>query len=164
MIRNKHYKNKYLKITGSEIVYPYEIGEHIYNMTRTVEDYNFDQVETVESLASSSIYVVLQSDPPTINYDQRIEEATPILSGSVYIQDWIISSASLEEIDKTKQLRWRHIRNKRQTLLEESDWTQCQDSPITGSKLTEWQTYRQSLRDITNQDDPFSINWPTKPE
>ena len=69
-----------------------------------------------------------------------------------------------EEVEETKQLRWGYIRNQRQTLLEESDWTQYQDSPITGSKLAEWQTYRQSLRDITNHDNPFSINWPTKPE
>jgi hypothetical protein len=34
------------------------------------------------------------------------------------------------------------------------------DYPIT----EEWRTYRQALRDITNQSSPFTITWPTKPE
>jgi len=57
------------------------------------------------------------------------------------------------------------LREYRDRKLAESDWTNVQDSPITGSKLTEWQTYRQSLRDIT---DTYSniqeVVWPTKPE
>jgi len=27
-----------------------------------------------------------------------------------------------------------------------------------------WATYRQELRDITTQSDPFNIIWPSKPE
>ena len=51
----------------------------------------------------------------------------------------------------------------RNQLLAASDWTQMNDTPISGSKLTEWQTYRQSLRDITTQSNPFEVTWPTKP-
>jgi hypothetical protein len=49
------------------------------------------------------------------------------------------------------------------TLLSQSDWTQFIDSPIRGSSLNAWQTYRQSLRDITSQENPFSLSWPTRP-
>jgi len=56
----------------------------------------------------------------------------------------------------------------RDSLLNESDWTQMPDSPLTDAKKTEWATYRQSLRDapvanasITNIDDAV---WPTKPQ
>ncbi len=42
------------------------------------------------------------------------------------------------------------IRSKRDVLLKESDWVVLPHSPITGSKLEEWITYRQELRDITN--------------
>lgn len=56
------------------------------------------------------------------------------------------------------------LRRYRDKKLAESDWTNVQDSPVTGSKLTEWQTYRQQLRDIT---DTYSniqeVVWPTKP-
>ena len=164
MIRNKNYKNKYLKIADSEVIYPYDISEYIYYKTREETTYDFDFEETVENLASSSIYIVLQSEPPTINYNQEIEEVEPIPSGSVYIQNWVTSSAAPEVVQETIRLEWDNVRYKRQDLLQKSDWTQYQDSPITGSKLVEWQTYRQSLRDVTNQENPFNVIWPTKPE
>ena len=56
-----------------------------------------------------------------------------------------------------------YLRKFRDNLLAQSDWTQFQDSPITGSALTDWQTYRQGLRDVTTQSDPYNIVWPTKP-
>jgi len=42
-----------------------------------------------------------------------------------------------------------HIRNKRNELLAACDWTQAADSPLSEEKKTEWATYRQQLRDIT---------------
>ena len=40
------------------------------------------------------------------------------------------------------------MRTARNDLLAQSDWTQLADSPLTGSKKTEWETYRQALRDF----------------
>jgi hypothetical protein len=40
------------------------------------------------------------------------------------------------------------LRTVRDGLLTKSDWTQTADSPLSGSKKTEWATYRQSLRDL----------------
>lgn len=59
---------------------------------------------------------------------------------------------------------WENIRSRRDVELKDSDWTQLPDSPFTEEKKTEWSVYRQQLRDITNQLDPTSIIWPTKPE
>ena len=59
------------------------------------------------------------------------------------------------------------LRQTRNQLLLESDWTHGIDSPLDSSKKTEWQTYRQSLRDITSGissvTDVENITWPTKP-
>ena len=66
------------------------------------------------------------------------------------------------------------LRMWRNRLLAESDWTQMPDSPLTDSQKTQWATYRQSLRDMT---DTYStvpldkkgymdwekVTWPTKP-
>ena len=60
------------------------------------------------------------------------------------------------------------LRQRRNLLLSDSDWTQGADSPLSSSKKTEWQTYRQALRDLpTTYPNPTSkddIVWPTKPE
>jgi hypothetical protein len=47
-------------------------------------------------------------------------------------------------------------------LLIECDWTVLPDSPI-GEKVNEWIVYRQELRNVTNQANPFFISWPTQP-
>ena len=60
--------------------------------------------------------------------------------------------------------RWVEIRAQRSKLLTDSDWTQGNDSPLPTSKKTEWQIYRQALRDLpTTGADPDAITWPTKP-
>ena len=58
---------------------------------------------------------------------------------------------------------WDEVRRKRNDKLYNSDWTQSSDSPLSDAKKTEWATYRQSLRDVTNQSDPLNITWPTEP-
>ena len=56
---------------------------------------------------------------------------------------------------------WQEVRNRRTRLLQESDWTQLPDVPLATKEA--WATYRQALRDITEQPDPFNIAWPTPP-
>jgi hypothetical protein len=53
------------------------------------------------------------------------------------------------------------IREERNRLLKESDWTQVLDAPVDRQA---WATYRQMLRDITKQQEfPLNIIFPTKP-
>jgi hypothetical protein len=59
------------------------------------------------------------------------------------------------------------IRSKRKRLLDNSDWTQAADSPLSDTAKAEWAAYRQQLRDLP--DDQGSVNsiddvvWPTSP-
>ena len=59
--------------------------------------------------------------------------------------------------------QWVQIRGLRDSKLLECDWTVLPDVPLTAEKKAEWETYRQALRDITTQPDPFNITWPTPP-
>ena len=72
------------------------------------------------------------------------------------------------------------LRGRRTMLLQESDWTQFADSPLSDSKKAEWAIYRQALRDLPNNNpDPKweknsegkedntilpDVTWPNKPE
>ena len=40
------------------------------------------------------------------------------------------------------------VRNKRNELLAQSDWTQLPDSPLSQTKKNAWSKYRQQLRDM----------------
>jgi hypothetical protein len=59
------------------------------------------------------------------------------------------------------------IRQERNNLMGRSDWTQIPDAPLTEEKKTEWQVYRQQLRDFpADNADAINFNrltWPTKP-
>lgn len=59
------------------------------------------------------------------------------------------------------------LRQQRDGRLKDSDWTQVPDSPLSDSKKTEWQTYRQALRDLptnySSSDAIEDINFPTPP-
>lgn len=53
----------------------------------------------------------------------------------------------------------------RDSLLAETDWTQTLDAPITKECSSAFRTYRQALRDITEQKGyPHTITWPEKPK
>ena len=60
--------------------------------------------------------------------------------------------------------QWKIVRFQRDKKLQACDWTVLPDVPMDAPKRTEWETYRQSLRDVTSQPDPFNITWPTPPE
>jgi hypothetical protein len=75
-----------------------------------------------------------------------------------------VRQKTTEEMDSEIESKWIEIRSQRNILLMECDWTQLPDSPLTNQKQTEWQIYRQSLRDMTNADSPYGISWPPKPE
>jgi hypothetical protein len=62
----------------------------------------------------------------------------------------------------TVEATWAAVREKRDFRLIASDWTQLPDVPL--STKAAWAEYRQALRDVTEQPDPFNIIWPTPPQ
>ena len=154
--------NNFLKISGSDIIYPYDINEHIANNPSTYAKlYSFEDDETTETLISSSIFCVVESDTiVSHSLYQYATEVTPVQSGSVYVKTYSIQNLSTQEIDEAIEYKWNYLRKKRDKLLSETDYLALQDTtPLT----EEWTIYRQSLRDVTNQSDPFNVSWPTKP-
>ena len=54
------------------------------------------------------------------------------------------------------------VRNDRDRLLAETDWTQAADIPQ--ATKDKWMPYRQALRDVPEQTGfPFEVVWPVKP-
>jgi|TARA_B100001093_G_C26635846_1_gene930884 hypothetical protein len=150
----------YLKVSGSTITYPYSVQ----NLKNENPSISFPTIIADSLLESFNIYKV---ETKSSGYDsddtKDVTEVTPTLSGSVYVQTYNITDADEETINKRREIKWSEVRSNRDSLLSECDWTQFNDSPISGSTLTDWQTYRQSLRDITNQSTPYDITWPNRP-
>lgn len=146
----------YLRIIDNEITYPYSLQQfRVDNRT-----YTFPLVIPTETLSEFGVFEV-QITPKPNDYTQNISEGTPILTDGVYYQNWVQIDASNSEKEFRLEIKWSEIRELRNQLLTECDWTQLGD--VSESIKTSYQSYRQDLRDITNQSDPFSIVWPEKP-
>ena len=64
--------------------------------------------------------------------------------------------------DGKEERAWKALRETRNQLLKDSDWTQIPDCTVDQAA---WATYRQALRDLPeNTADVFNPVWPTKPE
>ncbi len=99
-----------------------------------------------------------------INSNQFYDGSDFVIEEDEVVEYQKVRNKTPEEIEEELNGQWTAIRYRRNEFLLECDWTQLQDSPLSEQKQQEWQTYRQSLRDITEQPDPFNIVWPTKPE
>ena len=67
----------------------------------------------------------------------------------------------IDPLEWAANYKWNRLRETRDGLLFQSDWTQVSDAPIDA---TAWATYRQALRDLpANTADPANPTWPTKP-
>jgi len=146
----------YLRIINDTINYPYDIP----TLRASHPNVSFPANLTNEVLAEWSMYVVTPTPMPN-DYTKNISEGTPVLTDGVYYQNWVVVDATQEEIDYRIENQWFIVRTQRNELLTECDWTQLVDIPTETREL--WQSYRQTLRDITSQSNPFFINWPVKP-
>ena len=66
--------------------------------------------------------------------------------------------------DPSEQLAAETIRAQRDALLASCDWTQMPDSPLDADTKAAYQTYRQELRDVPQQEGfPETVEWPELP-
>jgi hypothetical protein len=146
----------YLRIVNNQTVYPYSLQKLREDNPRT----SFPS-EFTESLMNEYNIFEVRATPKPNDYTKNVIEETPILIEGVYYQNWVQNSASQSEIDNRIENKWEEIREIRNELLKDCDWTQLGDIP--SETKTAWQSYRQELRDITSQSNPFNIEWPVKP-
>lgn len=99
--------------------------------------------------------------PPPFDYRKDVSEGAPVLVGGGWTRNWVITDASADELVARLSAQWAVVRAQRNAKLTACDWTQLPDAPVDA---TAWAVYRQELRDITLQTDPFNIVWPQEPE
>lgn len=73
----------------------------------------------------------------------------------------VVAGQVVRRVETPQQLAQKATMQRNQ-LLAASDWTQLPDVPLETKEA--WATYRQALRDITDQPGyPLDIAWPTPP-
>ena len=125
---------------------------------------------------------VLQAPEPSNTDPLKTIRLNGVVQDSLgnWVQNWevvdLFTDTTIEGVTTTKVQheeafmarrnteRWTQVRSQRDSLLKDTDWLSIRAADTATPMPTEWSTYRQALRDVTEQSDPFNIVWPTKPE
>jgi len=110
---------------------------------------------SLDWIAEAGYYVISVWKPYDHSTEKLVSAAPHLYDGMCCLVD--VEPLTAEELQAKVDTQWAMIRNQRNQMLKDTDWTQLEDSPVDKAK---WATYRQALRDITTQDDPFKITWP----
>jgi len=138
--------------------YPYSIGD----LRRDNPNTSFPRNPSNEMLATWDVFPV--KDHPAPTFDEATEncnQVNPALENGEWVMTWEVTPASVEEIAERLERKSNDVRQQRNQLLIDCDWTQLPDAPVD---FTAWATYRQTLRDITEDVNfPWKTIWPQKP-
>jgi hypothetical protein len=111
----------------------------------------------LQSLIGPVVFVdSLESDCNSKYWDGQKLVSKPTSPGANYQFDY-----SLKQWVPDFAAAWDGVRDQRNQLLQQSDWTQLPDVPIDTKEA--WAVYRQALRVVTDPPDPFNIVWPVAP-
>ena len=140
----------YAKISDGVVEqYPHTIGDLRRENPRT----SFPETVSDGILRDYGLVTVQKTPQP--NFDpitHCVRETTPLQQAGTWMQQWTTEPYP-DAADR--------IRGHRNHLLAETDYMALSDTTLT----PEWATYRQALRDITEQQGfPLSVSWPVKPE
>ena len=132
--------------------------EDVEGRLRQLGDYQAEGVYNIK-------YYVSKRDSEIVDVEAHTDEDGNDVA-TTYVQTHFVGDDSAKDARILAE-EWTQIRAERDRLLAESDWTQANDTPLASGKVTEWGTYRTSLRDLPSDQSSKTkysdITWPTKP-
>ena len=94
----------------------------------------------------------------TTKPDQKLTKVDVYVEGGK-AYDCKVEATTTDERTTLINSQWQNIRFERDEKLKETDWRASSDLTLSEA----WKNYRQALRDVPSQSDPFAITWPTEP-
>lgn len=115
---------------------------------------SFPSVMSDESMSYWSVYPCIEGSVPALGECEQAVRTDITLVKGTWTQNF---SKEYWPLNQAEQ----YVREKRATLLADTDWMALSDVTLSAS----WSLYRQNLRDITLQVGfPYNVSWPVKPE
>jgi len=107
------------------------------------------------------------SENNVVELVENLSYTTPTQKLSIvdaYVQDGKaynvrVENTTAEEQTALTDQKWIAIRLERNRRLQITDWRASSDLTLSD----DWKTYRQALRDVPTQSDPYNITWPSAP-
>lgn len=137
-----------------------ETGEIVTNLAAQFPNTSLPVSLTQDDFDALGIDPVFEAPQPEHTQFQVVyRDGVEQIEGKWYTK-YGVSDMDQEAIDAMTAAQWESVRAERNKKLADCDWTQLPDAPVDAAA---WAAYRQELRDITTQTDPFNITWPTEP-
>ena len=115
--------------------------------------------EIINSLAADVVFEGPQAQPT--RYQVAFADGVHEVNGKWYTK-YSVADLDAEAIAAKDAEQAKAVREDRNKRLAETDWTQLTDAPVVNNAV--WGTYRQNLRNITEQSGfPWEVTWPVKP-
>jgi hypothetical protein len=105
---------------------------------------------------------VFESPTPTTTRYQTAYKDGVEFKNNKWMWKWVVSEMDAETKATKDAEQAKSMRDQRNKLIAECDWTQVEDSPVDKES---WAAYRQDLRDVPAQKGfPWNVAWPEMPE
>jgi hypothetical protein len=115
---------------------------------------------TLKSFDAEVVFEGPQAQPT--RYQVAYRNGVELIDGKWYTK-YSVSDMTAEAKTALDASQAKSIRDQRDRLIAETDWTQGKD--IADSVSAKYTTYRQALRNVPTQSGfPWTVQWPTKPE
>lgn len=148
----------YVKTTldGALEQYPYTLADLRLAHPNT----SWPKAISDELAAEFGVIPVTPAEQPSANYQFNLER-TAVKQGAEWLEQWIETPATPEQIAERTAAKANEVRTERNERLFGSDWTQLADNT---ADTNAWAAYRQALRDLPSTDGfPHDVTWPTEP-
>ena len=123
----------------------------------------------MKGLFEAGVIIARYSDTTNLLFTEPVKPGQLLLDlPSNMIGEAIISVVASDNeyiftVDQSSiDLQWKNIRQHRNTLLSNCDWI-VSITDYNMANKNDWVAYRQALRDITKQENPFRVMWPVVP-
>lgn len=136
-------------------------GEVVSDLARAFPNSSIPQPPSAADLNALGVDPILEGAQPTLTQFQSAVRQGPTEINGQWFWTYTAVDWDADAIAAATEAQWNNVRADRNKRLVDSDWTQLPDAPVDAAV---WAIYRQALRDVTTQADPFAIVWPEQPE
>lgn len=152
----------FIKVTSGQPVGDAIFDHQFYALYNNV---SFTIPIASEDVVSRGFAFYQESSSPELGRYEVAEPSTPVqVADDLWEQGWSIRQMTGDESADVDSKQEVSVRNERNNLLNATDWTQFNDSPLSEADKEFWATYRDSLRDVPAQSGfPWDIVWPELP-
>jgi len=147
----------YLKAINNVVEqYPYSLGQLRKDNSNT----SFPRQPSLADLAEFDVYPVTEVTPTLADGEKLVKVWTPTLVSGEWVLPHQAVAKTTEDLATESEVAWANLREQRDKLLAETDWTASTDVTMS-AEMTE---YRKLLRDLpANTADVFNPVYPEKP-